>query len=353
LKNIVDALKWWIRIVLPVVAIGLSIYSINISSVQFQLAQRAQELTIRHYYEIEEPALQYQRIYLNLIALDDKIKRAELWIDESKMPEDSIIELEQAVSTAEYYRLETEKALNENRLIDAEKFVGLANEHVDKVLRELSKITLTPPVVTVWCEEGLLSVGIDNLTTGRTREGKPLETITITMVDPPISSGYSYKVIDSYDISPDGAIFDNPVTFTFLYDADDIPFGCYEEDLVVATWDWDAEQWNILDDTRVNLQQNTISVRVDHLTYFAVLAQYPTPIQHIGCTSIVLGLVLSFILVYGIILASPKLRSLSILKRRQQGGRTLLTCKRCNHQWFPKVPTPKQCPKCHSRKWNE
>lgn len=307
MKNIVDALKWLIWIALPVAAIVLSIYSIYFSSVQFQLAQYAQELTIRHYYEIEEPALQYQRIYLNLITLDDKIKRAELWIAESKMPEDGIIELEQAVSTAEYYRVETENALNENRLTDAERFVGYANEHVDRVLRELSKIILKLPVVTVWGEEGLLSVGIDNLTTGMTREGKPLETITITMVDPPISSGYSYKVIDSYDISPDGAIFDNPVTFTFLYDPVDIPFGSYEEDLVVATWDWEAEQWHILDDSRVNLQQNTISVRVDHLSYFAVLAQYPTLIRHIGWTSIILGLGLYLILAFGIIFAILKL----------------------------------------------
>jgi len=29
-----------------------------------------------------------------------------------------------------------------------------------------------------------------------------------------------------------------------------------------------------------------------------------------------------------------------------------LTCKRCNHQWLPRVKEVKECPKCKSRIWN-
>lgn len=30
------------------------------------------------------------------------------------------------------------------------------------------------------------------------------------------------------------------------------------------------------------------------------------------------------------------------------------TCKRCGYIWYPKTPnTPKVCPNCNNRKWNE
>lgn len=29
-----------------------------------------------------------------------------------------------------------------------------------------------------------------------------------------------------------------------------------------------------------------------------------------------------------------------------------LTCKRCKHNWVPRIPSPAVCPKCHSPYWN-
>jgi predicted Zn-ribbon and HTH transcriptional regulator len=28
-------------------------------------------------------------------------------------------------------------------------------------------------------------------------------------------------------------------------------------------------------------------------------------------------------------------------------------CRRCGYEWVPKVINPKQCPFCHSMKWNK
>lgn len=28
-------------------------------------------------------------------------------------------------------------------------------------------------------------------------------------------------------------------------------------------------------------------------------------------------------------------------------------CKRCNHEWFPRVPDPLKCPKCQAMDWDE
>ncbi len=30
-----------------------------------------------------------------------------------------------------------------------------------------------------------------------------------------------------------------------------------------------------------------------------------------------------------------------------------LQCKRCNHEWLPRVEEVKECPKCKSRIWNK
>jgi len=30
-----------------------------------------------------------------------------------------------------------------------------------------------------------------------------------------------------------------------------------------------------------------------------------------------------------------------------------LICQRCGHEWYPRIPDPKQCPKCRSVRWYE
>lgn len=31
----------------------------------------------------------------------------------------------------------------------------------------------------------------------------------------------------------------------------------------------------------------------------------------------------------------------------------ILTCKRCGHEWVPRISSPAVCPKCHSPYWNK
>ena len=113
LSTIKKTLDWWLRLALPVVAIALAAISIHDSGVQLELAQRIQEITISHYFEIEEPALTYQRISSDLVSLDEKIQQAEQGISQCDMPEASIIELHEALREAKYWREETDKALFE------------------------------------------------------------------------------------------------------------------------------------------------------------------------------------------------------------------------------------------------
>ena len=31
---------------------------------------------------------------------------------------------------------------------------------------------------------------------------------------------------------------------------------------------------------------------------------------------------------------------------------TVLVCQKCGHEWWPRVPDPRRCPKCTSTHWN-
>lgn len=311
LRTIKKTWECWVRYALPLAAIILTAVSIHNSGHQLELAQRIQEITVSHYFETEDPASMYQQISSDLTSLDRKIEQAEQLIPQSDAPEASTIELGQA----KYWRQETDKALLEYTLIDAERCVRLGHQYVDKVLRELPEV-LPLPFVTM--TRGILALGIANLTAGTTKEGKPLETVTIAMADPPISPGYPWRVVCCYDISPDGARFDKPATFTFPYDPNDIPHGFHEEDLAVAVWDSDKQEWSILDPTTIDSAQKSISVEVKHLSYFALIVQYPKATQPIWWIPITVVLPVSFLVVFVVV---------SISDRRRQAARRRSTCK--------------------------
>ena len=90
------------------------------------------------------------------------------------------------------------------------------------------------------------------------------------METPPALLADVFAVGHVYDIGPDGATFDAPVTFTFNYDPDEIPEGVAEEDLVLAYLD--GSEWPHLEGIIVNPAAHTISGQAGHFTAFAVIA---------------------------------------------------------------------------------
>ncbi|GAI46454.1 unnamed protein product, partial [marine sediment metagenome] len=98
--------------------------------------------------------------------------------------------------------------------------------------------------VTAESEDGKVALTIEEGTIGLTEEGEPLSEISITEVeDPPPPPADASIVGLTYELGPDGATFDPPITLTFTYDPDEIPAGVSEEDLVIAIWDADAGVW--------------------------------------------------------------------------------------------------------------
>lgn len=109
-------------------------------------------------------------------------------------------------------------------------------------------------------------------TIGKNRAGSPLTSISIKeTTDPPEPPSKSNVVGLVYDLGPDEATFDPPISLTFQYSESKIPEDVAEENLVVAYWDEEAEEWVELEGT-VDLKSNAITVKVSHFTDFTILA---------------------------------------------------------------------------------
>ncbi|MCK4722411.1 MAG: hypothetical protein KAT75_03855, partial [Dehalococcoidia bacterium] len=110
-------------------------------------------------------------------------------------------------------------------------------------------------------------------TTGKTKEDEPLSEISVTeMEEPPVPPADSNVIGLTYDLGPDEATFDPPITLTFTYDPDEIPEGVSEENLVIAVWDEGASEWVTLEGCTVDPITHTITAPVSHFTAFTVLA---------------------------------------------------------------------------------
>ena len=145
--------------------------------------------------------------------------------------------------------------------------------------------------VTAESEDGKVELDIDEGTVGETAEGEPLSEITVTEMEDPPAPPEDAEVVDeegnavasyedvtviglTYDLGPDGATFDPPITLTFTYDPDEVPEG---DTLVIAIWDetvGEAGAWVTLE-TTVDPVTHTVTALVDHFTAFTILGYVP------------------------------------------------------------------------------
>jgi len=133
--------------------------------------------------------------------------------------------------------------------------------------------------VTGQSADGLLQLTIPEGCTGLTEEGEPLSQISIIPVEDQLLPPEDCNVIGLvYDLKPNGATFDPPITVTFTYDESLIPEGVAEESLVIAMWDAAGEQWIPLEGCSIDTETNAISGPVSRFTEFTILACIPPPL---------------------------------------------------------------------------
>ena len=121
-------------------------------------------------------------------------------------------------------------------------------------------------------EDGKCVLTINAGIKGLTRGGRSLEQIALVEMETPPDPPEDSNVIGlAYDLGPDGATFDPPIDLTFSYDESLIPEGVTEENLVVALWDSETDEWVELVCV-IDPENNTITAEVSHFTIFSILA---------------------------------------------------------------------------------
>jgi len=129
--------------------------------------------------------------------------------------------------------------------------------------------------VTFESEDGDLIISIPEDTVGKTEDGDPLPSISITKkLSFPNAPEDGAFVGMPYDLEPDGATFDPPITITFTYDPNKLPDGVEPKSLGLAYYDEETKSWVMLDPTSIKIdpETNTITAEIDHFTLFGVMA---------------------------------------------------------------------------------
>ncbi|MFC2007086.1 helix-turn-helix domain-containing protein [Chloroflexota bacterium] len=130
---------------------------------------------------------------------------------------------------------------------------------------------------TAKSDDEKVEITVEIGTTGKTKEGNPISELTIIPVTAPAPPSGGNVIGVGYDLGPDGATFDPPITLTFTYDPSALASG-----KVLGISYWDADKgWVDLDaaDIVVDPVTKTISAKVAHFTTFAVIARdAPAPV---------------------------------------------------------------------------
>ena len=125
--------------------------------------------------------------------------------------------------------------------------------------------------VTAYSHDEAAWLTIPRGTVGLRADGTPL--LEITMVEfsgPPSPPAGTTRVAPVYDLGPDGAIFNPPITLTMRYDPALLPEGADPEKLVIVAWDKSQGKWVELK-TTVDTAGRTISAPVSHFSAFTGL----------------------------------------------------------------------------------
>jgi hypothetical protein len=122
-------------------------------------------------------------------------------------------------------------------------------------------------------------------------------TVTVSQVPPERISGYT--IAGHIIIKPSGTHFSTPARLTLPYDETELPAGFSEGDLAIYCRT-SGGGWERVGGT-VNTTANTISVQIDHLSEYAVIANTGGVDDGGGLPLLMIGVVVAVILIVAII----------------------------------------------------
>ena len=128
--------------------------------------------------------------------------------------------------------------------------------------------------IDVTSRDGKVRLCLDEGTVVLDTEGNCLEEVTVGRVLEPPAVREKWHVIGiAYDFGPDGATFDPSVGLTIFYDPEELPERVNEEDLVIAYYHTDSEEWRLLEPSAVDTGAHTVTAPVCHCTHYAIIGR--------------------------------------------------------------------------------
>jgi len=125
-------------------------------------------------------------------------------------------------------------------------------------------------------EDEELTITIPEGTIALDENGDPLVSLEITVDENPPDPPEGAHIIGlTYEFGPDGATFYPPITLVFTYDPDELPEGVDEEDLVIAYYDENANEW-VECSCSCDPETHCITASVTHFSCFSIIA-FETP----------------------------------------------------------------------------
>ena len=118
-----------------------------------------------------------------------------------------------------------------------------------------------------------LRLDIPEGTTAVNRNNIYIPSVRIkTLAEPPEVPDNMEAVGAVYELLPDGAKFDPPITLAIRYDTSEIPEGMSESNLYIAKWIESSQEWIELEST-VDPTSQTVATKIDGFSIHTVMAR--------------------------------------------------------------------------------
>ena len=121
--------------------------------------------------------------------------------------------------------------------------------------------------------DGQCSINIPRGTVGLTADRQPLTQISITPNTAPPEPPANSSVIGLvYNLGPEGATFDPPITVSFTYDPNKLTAGVNEKNFAITVYNKATSKWVKLSNIKIDNVKHTIRGQTNHFTAFSIIA---------------------------------------------------------------------------------
>jgi hypothetical protein len=102
------------------------------------------------------------------------------------------------------------------------------------------------------------------------KEGNAVKSISLKQTSLPDNMEGKQLVIAAFECLPEGSTFSHPISLTIKYDPSAVPQGTPEDDLVIAYYDVQKDDWVKLY-SQVDTVNHVITAQISHFTLFAIM----------------------------------------------------------------------------------